>query len=298
MSNLDIDFVRLCLDEAYERLKEEYVKTSVLSVIREYVPKNITDLECWALFYAITNFQVSVTKHLIPMLRGLLKEIESNSLKFTDLIHDYELAKNILTSFRWRNNVGFKHRFIKVEHIIGLLKGLSDLLKDFKSIGEYVKLLYEKAVQESPKEPLEHVIKNFAKTLREYVSRHISNNSIINLLVPDPSGQSAFKRLCLYFRWMVRPYPDLGIWNFIDRRYLYVSLDEGIARVLSRVFNIRIPALKWDYVKYVTSILRKINPNDPAKYDYVLSRPAIMGYCTRKIEKSLCVYQHSAYRVN
>ena len=35
-------------------------------------------------------------------------------------------------------------------------------------------------------------------------------------------------------------------------------------------------------------MLKEINPEDPAKYDYVLSRPAIMDYCTKKLEKCKC----------
>ena len=44
----------------------------------------------------------------------------------------------------------------------------------------------------------------------------------------------------------------------------------------------------WEAVKYVTSFLRKINPDDPAKYDYVLSRPSIMGYCKKDFNKRTC----------
>jgi len=37
-----------------------------------------------------------------------------------------------------------------------------------------------------------------------------------------------------------------------------------------------------------TRFLRKINPEDPTKYDYVLSRISIMGYCAKNLARSQC----------
>ncbi|RLE50974.1 MAG: hypothetical protein DRJ33_06760 [Candidatus Methanomethylicota archaeon] len=67
MRNLDVGLVRSCLDEAYERLKSEYVRSSVLSAVCEYAYRGILDLECWALFCAIAVFQVPVVSRLLPM---------------------------------------------------------------------------------------------------------------------------------------------------------------------------------------------------------------------------------------
>ncbi len=286
---LDLDFVRVQLDEAYERLADEYVKTSVLSVVREYAPKDKADMESWALFSATLDFQVSVTHHLIPMLKNLLRSIEVENLKFIDIVNDEEVALKILSSFKWNGHTGFKHRFLNINHVLALLKGMRDLIQDHSSIGNLIKELYEQAMSKSPNEPLEYVIRKFAGILRSYVFKYIGNPQALGMLIPDPDGNSAFKRLCLYFRWMVRPYPDLHVWNFIDKRYLYLSLDNGVIRVLGRVFGIKITKPTWDSVRYVTSIFRQINPEDPAKYDYVLSRPSIMGYCKKDPSKNVCV---------
>ena len=34
--------------------------------------------------------------------------------------------------------------------------------------------------------------------------------------------------------------------------------------------------------------MRRVNPEDPVKYDYVLSRVSIMGYCARDLARSQC----------
>ena len=44
----------------------------------------------------------------------------------------------------------------------------------------------------------------------------------------------------------------------------------------------------WKDVLRVTKIFRNIDSHDPAKYDYVFSRPAIMGYCVENSAKNRC----------
>jgi hypothetical protein len=45
-------YVAYVLDEAYDRLKDAYLRTSVLGPIRLYSAKDTTDRELWALFCA------------------------------------------------------------------------------------------------------------------------------------------------------------------------------------------------------------------------------------------------------
>jgi len=82
------EITRKALDDAYERLKNVYLDTSALKAVRIYSPKNTADLELWALFCAITDFQIPVIKWLIPMLSCLYEKIEDLGLKFIDLVYD------------------------------------------------------------------------------------------------------------------------------------------------------------------------------------------------------------------
>ena len=283
----DRKYVIHFLDETYDRLKDIYSSTSALGVVRAYSPRNSIDLELWALFCAITDFQINVVKWLIPMLFGLYKEIESQGLKFIDLINDLHMARRILATFSWgKNKKGFTHRFIKLEDLIYLFSSLKILLANYGSLKDFVRQLYEHAINENLNEPLEYVIKGLARELRKYIAVIYR---IPGTLLPNPSGRSAFKRLCLFLRWMVRPYPDLSLWNFIDKHFLLVSLDVGILRTVSRVFSVKFSGgSTWTNVLKVTRLFRKINSEDPAKYDYVFSRPTIMNYCAKDPAKSRC----------
>jgi len=221
------------------------------------------------------------------MLKGLAENIEKQGLKFLDLVNNESLAREILSSFPWDGkHKGFKHRFLNVSDILLLLRIFRNLLRDYGSLGTIVKGLYRRALSMSIKEPMEYVVKGLARVLREYMPKDYKRKG---LLIPNPSGNSAFKRLNLFFRWMIRPYPDLGVWKFIDKRYLLVSLDTGVLRTVSRVFNMKFKGgAIWDNVLRITEIFRKINPEDPAKYDYVFSRPAIMKYCVKDSAKNKC----------
>jgi len=216
------------------------------------------------------------------MLDGLRLELEGRGLRFTDLLHSEELAKSILGEFRWRDTParrGFRHRFIKLNDALCLLRAFKYVLEEWSSLRGLAESLYERG-------GVEGVARGVARELR----REFLNWSRQRSLIPDPQGQSAMKRLLLFLRWMVRPHPDLGLWSdFMDRSELLVSLDRGVARVLNRLLGREVvKRVNWREVLEVTKLMKSLNPEDPTKYDYVLSRPTIMGYCTKKLGERIC----------
>ena len=52
MKMLEFCHVRCVMDEAYERLCDVYLDTSVLGPVRVYFARDVMDGEFWALFYA------------------------------------------------------------------------------------------------------------------------------------------------------------------------------------------------------------------------------------------------------
>ena len=77
----------------------------------------------------------------------------------------------------------------------------------------------------------------------------------------------------MYLRWMVRndnKGVDFGIWKNITSAQLICPVDVHVARV-SRHFNLlkRKPA-DWQAALELTQELRKLDKNDPVKYDFAL----------------------------
>jgi len=52
MKMLEFCYVRRIMDEAYERLCDVYLGTSVLGPVRVYSARDVVEREFWALFYA------------------------------------------------------------------------------------------------------------------------------------------------------------------------------------------------------------------------------------------------------
>ena len=91
--------------------------------------------------------------------------------------------------------------------------------------------------------------------------------------IASPAKNSACKRLNMFLRWMIRKDSkgvDLGIWNKISPSNLICPLDVHVARV-ARHFNLLDrKATDWQAAIELTNNLRRLDKNDPAKYDFAL----------------------------
>lgn len=98
---------------------------------------------------------------------------------------------------------------------------------------------------------------------------------------PSPRDGSACKRLNLFLRWMVRDGDglDLGLWTEVSRRQLVLPLDTHLVR-LTRALGLtdrRSPG--WAMAVEATRSLALLDPDDPVKYDFSLSRLGILDLC-------------------
>lgn len=91
--------------------------------------------------------------------------------------------------------------------------------------------------------------------------------------VSAPKKNSACKRLCMFLRWMIRKDEcgvDFGIWKQIKASQLICPLDVHVQRV-SENLGLLTPGLaNWKKAVELTEILKKLDANDPVKYDYAL----------------------------
>lgn len=92
-------------------------------------------------------------------------------------------------------------------------------------------------------------------------------------LLPLPERGSACKRLLLYLRWMVRlDDVDPGGWSAVDRADLLLPLDTWTYRIAVRAGWSGRRSVDMKTVREVSATLSSINPEDPVKYDFALSR--------------------------
>jgi uncharacterized protein (TIGR02757 family) len=97
---------------------------------------------------------------------------------------------------------------------------------------------------------------------------------------PRPSAGSACKRLNLFLRWMVRRDAlDLGVWSRVSPARLMVPLDTHVIRVGKCLRLTRRASPGWPMVRDITSALRRLDPDDPVKYDFALCHLGMMNAC-------------------
>lgn len=90
--------------------------------------------------------------------------------------------------------------------------------------------------------------------------------------VSNVDKNSACKRINMYLRWMVRKNSsvDFGIWNQIAMKDLHLPLDVHVIRVAKELGFIEKEVADWQQCVALTSKMRTILPEDPAKLDYAL----------------------------
>ncbi|MCX2745805.1 TIGR02757 family protein [Mangrovivirga sp. M17] len=97
--------------------------------------------------------------------------------------------------------------------------------------------------------------------------------------VSTPERKSACKRLNMYLRWMVRSDRegiDFGIWNKISTADLICPLDVHVERIAKALNLLKRKQSDWLAAEELTSNLKKMNPEDPVKYDLALFGLGVM----------------------
>ena len=91
--------------------------------------------------------------------------------------------------------------------------------------------------------------------------------------ISDPSKNSAAKRINMYLRWMVRNDKkgvDLGIWKTIPTSALSCPLDVHSGNVARKLGLLSRKQNDGKAVAELDTNLRKLDKNDPTKYDFAL----------------------------
>jgi uncharacterized protein (TIGR02757 family) len=143
-------------------------------------------------------------------------------------------------------------------------------------------------------EALRPALARFAAELREApeaaaLLRDRGDRGLRHLL-PDPAGPGASKRWNLYLRWMIRgpDAVDLGLWREIPPAALVVPLDTHVHRVARALGLTRRRDASWRTAEEITASLRRIDPEDPVRYDFALCHMGMSGACPARRDPARC----------
>ncbi|MFY7900423.1 MAG: TIGR02757 family protein [Chitinophagaceae bacterium] len=91
--------------------------------------------------------------------------------------------------------------------------------------------------------------------------------------IAAPFKKSACKRLNMFLRWMVRDNTtgvDFGLWKQLKPTQLVCPLDVHVSRVAKRFNLLQRNQNDWQAAVELTSYLKRLDANDPVKYDFAL----------------------------
>jgi uncharacterized protein (TIGR02757 family) len=186
---------------------------------------------------------------------------------------------------------GFVYRFNRPPDLAALAAAIGHVRRAHGGLGDrFGALLREERA--SP-EPLRSSLARFARELREAPpARALLDGRGRGLahLLPAAEGAGACKRWNLYLRWMVRgpDEVDLGIWTGVPRSSLVVPLDTHVARIALLLGLTRRRDLSWRTAAEITAGLRRIDPDDPTRFDFVLCHLGMSGACPPRRDPDRC----------
>jgi uncharacterized protein (TIGR02757 family) len=119
-----------------------------------------------------------------------------------------------------------------------------------------------------------------ALDIRRAYGRRVPKRAGVCYFFPRPSAGSACKRLNLYLRWMVRADEvDLGVWTTVPASKLIVPLDTHVIRLGRCLRLTRYVSPGWNMAADITATLRRLNADDPVRFDFSLCHVGMMNAC-------------------
>ncbi|MCB0398423.1 MAG: TIGR02757 family protein [Winogradskyella sp.] len=156
---------------------------------------------------------------------------------------------------------GFVHRTFNGDDFIQFIKSLQHIYTTHDGLeAVFAKHAESNALQQS--------IHEFKKLFFEIphlerTKKHVS----------DPLKNSAAKRINMYLRWMVRKDNagvDFGIWDSLSPAQLSCPLDVHSGNVARQLGLLKRKQNDAKALAELDKNLRKLDPNDPVKYDFAL----------------------------
>jgi len=161
--------------------------------------------------------------------------------------------------------LAFKHRFTTGPEMAVFLLNIKRALEKHGSLESLFLKGYDKD------EP----------TVENAIYKFVDNFNVLGCapsLTPCPEHKSSFKRINLYLRWMVRKDAvDPGVWKGVSPSKLIIPLDTHMRQVSMRMGITRRKDTSMKTASEITAYFRRIEPGDPVKYDFALTRAGIRG---------------------
>lgn len=208
---------------------------------------------------------------------GVLQSIERLLAEMGD--HPADYVRGFRPALDGPRFAAMVHRWIRGVDLVALLWLLKQMLDRSGSIEGFFVTGYDASADDVGPALDSFVTRALALDVRSVYGRRPRRPGV-GYFFPRPSAGSACKRLNLFLRWMVRKDAlDLGVWPRVSPSKLVVPLDTHVIRVGRCLRLTRYTSPGWAMARDITASLRRLDPDDPVKYDFSLCHLGMMNAC-------------------
>jgi len=204
-------------------------------------------------------------------IAGLAARVHGDVARLVDPEWSQERARQLRS---------FQHRWIRGDQLNHLAGVLSEYYADHRSLESAFLAGWESGGFVGGLDSLARTLRGTGRAPPGY-----------RALFPSPldASRSPCKRLTLFMRWMIRPgYPDLGSWHRVPTGDLRVPLDQHVHWIAYHLGLTSRRTRSWAAVEDVSEALRRIDPIDPVRFDFVLCHTGISGDCPKHRDLAVC----------
>ena len=257
------------LDSLYAKRSNAHLANDPLSFCHRF--SDPADREVAAVI--ASSFAYGGIKIILRTLEGIFAEVGNSPFRY---VERFSPALGLKAFSR------FKHRFNDGRDLTALIWAITCMVKDAGSVQAYFLRHHDNKAED------------ITASLNAYTSAVLSldystvfgvatipADAYFSFLFPAPSAGSACKRLCMFLRWVVRSDDgiDLGLWQGVMPSQLIIPVDTHVARISSYLGFTSRRSADWRMAQEITAALRRLDPDDPVKYDFSLAHLGISEGC-------------------
>ncbi len=235
--------------------------------------KNPADREIVALYAALIAYgRVNLIGRAVSDILTRITPTPSEALRADDVTTAQERFD------------GFVYRVTRGQDLARLWIGLQKVVSDFGSIGAAFT-----AFCKPSDEDFRSALTQFRRIIVASTSMFPDRRGF-NHFLPDPMGGSAIKRYNMLLRWMIRGPDeiDLGDWRHLGTERLVLPLDTHTHRIAANLGLTNRKQANWRTASEITDKLKRLDPDDPTRFDFAIAHLGISGACACKRGIEMC----------
>jgi uncharacterized protein (TIGR02757 family) len=253
---------------------KEFLSFDPLELVHSYT--NPWDQEAIALIAGVLAYgNVKQIKKSVQDAISRIHRLAESPQVFVQQLNQTLFRKKALQAFQ-----NYVHRFNQGSDLIHLLQLLQSSWTRYGSLGGHF-LTYLNPKDETIETALNLLIKDWRFQLKP-----LGVEPTFSYLLTAPEDGSCCKRWCMILRWMGRKDAlDLGLWmktsplqstfpagRALESRQLVMPLDTHTGRLSQTLGLTQKKSLNWKVALEVTQRLKTLDPLDPTRFDFALTR--------------------------